>query len=573
MYTLNRTGRTRSTNIWPGFVDGLATLLLVVIFVLMVFVVAQYFLSVALSGRDERLARLDRQIAELSELLALEQETSSDLRSTLDTLTSELQASVDLRETLTSELAGLEEQRDSLASQLAALARERDQLEGELAAVVESRDDLRQRLIDSQREGETLDESLLEAQRTIEADRETIQVQLNELALLRDLREELEAAVADRERELRATEALLAESRAALSESEQRVAEQEARLAGQEERLEQQAGEIELSRTTLERLEAMLAAREAELAEREESLQARSSELALSEETLQRVRAQLMERDRRIDELEAQLASLDARDRDRLDELETLRAARDALLSRLMARGEQVAGLQQRLAQSQDFAMEQQELSETAQQRVALLNRQLAALQRQLAAVQAALEASEAREREQNVQIADLGRRLNAALASRVQELARYRSEFFGRLREILGDNPNIRIVGDRFVFQAEVLFPSGSDALQQEGREQISQLAGLLRDLAERIPDDIDWVLRVDGHTDRRPIATPLFPSNWELSSARAISVVRLLLQEGIPANRLVAAGFGEHQPLDPQDSEEAYQRNRRIELKLTER
>ncbi|NMA96514.1 MAG: OmpA family protein, partial [Phyllobacteriaceae bacterium] len=132
---------------------------------------------------------------------------------------------------------------------------------------------------------------------------------------------------------------------------------------------------------------------------------------------------------------------------------------------------------------------------------------------------------------------------------------------------------PDIEIVGDRFVFQAEVLFPSGSDALQPEGRQQIRQLAVLLRDLADRIPDDIDWVLRVDGHTDRRPIATPDFPSNWELSSARAISVVRLLLNEGIPANRLVAAGFGEHQPLDPRNTLDAYDRNRRIELKLTER
>jgi chemotaxis protein MotB len=180
---------------------------------------------------------------------------------------------------------------------------------------------------------------------------------------------------------------------------------------------------------------------------------------------------------------------------------------------------------------------------------------------------------SEKRERESQAKIADLGQRLNVALAQRVQELTRYRSEFFGRLREILGNRPEIRVVGDRFVFQSEVFFDRGSAALRGEARPELDKLAAALLDLEKQIPRDIPWVLRVDGHTDTRPIATAQFPSNWELSAARAISVVQYLISRGLKPDRLVAAGFGEFQPLDSGTSDEAFSRNRRIELKLTER
>ena len=167
----------------------------------------------------------------------------------------------------------------------------------------------------------------------------------------------------------------------------------------------------------------------------------------------------------------------------------------------------------------------------------------------------------------------EFGQRLNVALAQRVQELSRYRSDFFGRLRAILGDRPDIRVVGDRFVFQSEVFFDPGQAILQQGGRAELDKLAGVLGDLEKQIPTDIAWVLRVDGHTDVRPIASSAFPSNWELSAARAISVVQYLIGKGISPQHLVAAGFGEFQPLDPGNTEEAYRKNRRIELKLTER
>jgi chemotaxis protein MotB len=204
---------------------------------------------------------------------------------------------------------------------------------------------------------------------------------------------------------------------------------------------------------------------------------------------------------------------------------------------------------------------------------VDLLNQQIAAMRRQLAALEEALAASETRDRDSQARIADLGSRLNVALAQRVQELSRYRSDFFGRLRQILGQRPDVRIVGDRFVLQSELLFTVGQATLRPEASAELDRIATAVTDLSRDIPPDIPWVLRVDGHTDARPIQSPQFPSNWALSAARAISVVQYLMGKGIPPQRLVAAGFGEFQPLDPATTDEAYGRNRRIELKLTER
>ncbi len=216
----------------------------------------------------------------------------------------------------------------------------------------------------------------------------------------------------------------------------------------------------------------------------------------------------------------------------------------------------------------------EKQVSARALSQVELLNQQISALRRQIAALEDALNASESRDRESNARIADLGKRLNVALAQRVQELNRYRSDFFGRLREILSDKDNIRIVGDRFVFQSEVLFPTGSSDINPAGEVEMKKLADAVIELNKEIPDDINWVLRVDGHTDNVPLAgTGRFRDNWELSSARATAVVKFLIANGVPANRLVAAGFGEYQPLEASDSPDARARNRRIELKLTER
>jgi len=212
-------------------------------------------------------------------------------------------------------------------------------------------------------------------------------------------------------------------------------------------------------------------------------------------------------------------------------------------------------------------------VSARALAQIEVLNQQISALRRQLAALEDALNASEKREKESQARIADLGSRLNVALAQRVQELSRYRSEFFGRLRAILGNRPDIRIVGDRFVFQSEVFFDTGQATLLPEGIAELDTVANALNEIEKKIPPEIAWVLRVDGHTDVRPVSGANFKSNWELSSARAISVVQYLISRGVPAQRLVAAGFAEFQPLDTGNTEEAYKRNRRIELKLTER
>jgi chemotaxis protein MotB len=216
----------------------------------------------------------------------------------------------------------------------------------------------------------------------------------------------------------------------------------------------------------------------------------------------------------------------------------------------------------------------EKQVSSRALAQIEVLNQQISALRRQLAALEEALQTSEKRDRESQGRIADLGQRLNVALAQRVQELSRYRSEFFGRLRAILGNRPDVRIVGDRFVFQSEVFFDTGQALLLPEGRAELDKVGAALTELDKQIPAEIAWVLRVDGHTDVRPITnSPLFKSNWELSSARAISVVQYLISLGVPAQRLVAAGFAEFQPLDTGNTEDAYKRNRRIELKLTER
>jgi chemotaxis protein MotB len=262
------------------------------------------------------------------------------------------------------------------------------------------------------------------------------------------------------------------------------------------------------------------------------------------------------------------------------DEIARMRASlataeneRDRLKSAAEAPGADAAAAQSKTSALSTQLDSEKRLSSRALAQVEVLNQQIDALRRQLGALQNALDASEKKGQQSQEKLADLGQRLNVALAQRVQELSRYRSDFFGRLRAILGDRPDIRVVGDRFVFQSEVFFDAGQAVLKPEGRAEIDKIASALSDLEKQIPPDIAWVLRVDGHTDVRPIASSQFPSNWALSAARAISVVQYLISRGISPQHLVAAGFGEFQPLDTDKTEEAYRKNRRIELKLTER
>ena len=299
-------------------------------------------------------------------------------------------------------------------------------------------------------------------------------------------------------------------------------------------------------------------------------------------------------KDTALTQLNAQIAqltdqlSLDKTTKiDMEEELARLRASlsgaeteRDRIKASAEAAGAGAASIQAQLSDSQgrigtlNTALDtEKSISARALAQVEVLNQQIVALRRQLSALEQALDAAESKDRGAQTRIADLGQRLNVALAQRVEELSRYRSDFFGKLREILGNRPDIRVVGDRFVFQAEVFFDSGQAVLNAGGRSELDKLAGALLDLDKQIPPEIPWVLRVDGHTDIRPIASAQFPSNWALSAARAISVVQYLIGKGVSPQRLVAAGFGEFQPLDPDRTEEAFRRNRRLELKLTER
>jgi len=264
-------------------------------------------------------------------------------------------------------------------------------------------------------------------------------------------------------------------------------------------------------------------------------------------------------------DLESTIASLTAT-------LATAQGERDNLVSQLAGLDQVDDGSAQTIAGLTTELGNERELSREANAQVALLNQQLAALRSQIGALESALNASETRDSQSKTQIADLGRRLNLALAQRVQDLSRYRSDFFGRLRQILEGRADVRVVGDRFVFQSEVLFAGGQAGVSPEGFGDLDTLAAAILQLQAEIPPEINWVLRIDGHTDRRPIRSVQFPSNWELSAARAISVAKYLVSKGVPPSRMVAAGFGEFTPLDPADTEEAFRRNRRIEFKLTE-
>lgn len=274
--------------------------------------------------------------------------------------------------------------------------------------------------------------------------------------------------------------------------------------------------------------------------------------LGETESTLTQTRAQLEGQDAEVARLTADINALDALKR----QLESEVAARLAELS-----------------EKQDKLVAATELSAKSAAQVELLNRQLAALRAQLSELSAALDLAKAQSKAKDVRIDELGKELNLALANRVGELNRYRSDFFGKLREILGNRADIQIVGDRFVVPSELLFASGTDELTPAAQAQLDRLAQTLREVTAEIPREIDWVLRIDGHTDKRPIKTARFPSNWELSTARAVAIVKQLVVSGIPAHRLAANGFGEFRPLDPADTPAAYAVNRRIEIQLTNR
>jgi len=463
-----RRGRGGNLDVWPGYVDALSTLLMVIIFVLLVFVLAQGFLSVALSSREQAVDQLNRRVAELAELLSLEATQGDQLRQQVGRLGNDLQSAAGARDTALQSLALIREERDRLAN-------ERDGLRGE---------------------------------------RERLGARLSDLELAA-------RSAADR---ASATERQLAE---ALARAE--------RTGGDAARLQR-------------------------------DLRGSQSELAAAQAALEAMRREAQALDRQV-RVERETSTQRLAEMARLSEqIRALTALRDEL--------ERRAAQEQRGRERAEVeAGERARLAESAAAQVALLTRQTEALRSELARLSRALDLAEAEGRDRNAQIALLGQRLNAALAARVEELQRYRSDFFGRLRNVLGERPEVRIVGDRFVFQGEVLFAPASAELSEAGLRQLRDLAGVLSEVTPLIPADVAWVLRVDGHADRNPIRSARFASNWELAAARAIAVAQILIAEGLPPNRVAATSFGDAQPIDPGDSPQALARNRRIELRLTDR
>lgn len=540
--------RNRDTNTWPGFVDALASLLMVIIFVLMIFIVAQFYLTQILSGKDDTLARLNQQIAELTDLLSLEREANAELRVTVAQLSSELQTSLSARDRLNAQVDRLTAAQSTLETRLADLTRERAVLQGRIDSLEASRTGVDSRLLEVLRERDALLGKLAEIERKeriATSERDAIAIDLERaLEVVQANRDTIEAQLKDLERlrrdlsALRQTRADLERQIAGLVALRQRL---EADLAGA-------GAEIATLKTDQAAAAARIAALDTDLTASRETVQDLNQTLGAERDKTKALEARLADQTERT-----LLAQKEIEDRDiRLEELfSDLNASRETLV------------------QAREALSEEERAAAEARQQVELLNAQIAALRQQLARIEEALEVSERENESKNARIVDLGKRLNAALATKVQELARFRSEFFGRLREVLSGREDIRVVGDRFVFQSEVLFASGSADIGEQGRESLAQLASTLKEIAERIPDDINWILQIEGHTDAVPISNERFANNWDLSAARAISVVEFLIQQGIPANRLSATGYGEFQPIDTQNQN----RNRRIELKLTQR
>ena len=468
---------------WPGYVDALSTLLMVIIFVLLVFVLAQAFLSVALTGRDKQLDRVNRQLAEVSDMLSLERGRGADLQQSITQLNREL--------------ATASAARDSLSQQLAAVQTQAERATADRDTLRSDRDRLAQQLADA----------ALQA-RSGAARAERLQQDLAASASRTDAAKQETATVATQ----------LAEARRQLGDTTSR----------------------------LEDARSQLAEMQRQIAELDKTVQANKDTIAA-----------------RLSDL-AKLAQ----------ENRALAALRDSLEKQAQDAAARAMTDQQRRAAVETQLAEEKRLGDSAKAQLALLNQQVDELKTQLASVAMALALTQVQGQEKDTQIANLGQKLNIALATKVEELQRYRSEFFGKLREVLANRPGIQIVGDRFVFQSEVLFPLGSADLTQAGQNGITALAITIKDIAKQIPPDIKWVLRVDGHTDRQPIkGSAAFPSNWELSVARAITVVKLLIADGVPAEHLAATGFADNQPLDSDDTPDAYAKNRRIELRLTDR
>ena len=527
-----------TTNIWPGFVDVLATLLIVIIFVLMVFTVSQIYLSDAISGRDKALQDLRSQINELSKILVIETKDKEEALSTLSETEKELE---DTQLNLQSE--------QLLSEQLQTdVAKKRSELFVQEQNIIALSEQI---------------SSLLKELRIVANALETYEGQEIVLLETEGLGERINKALATRIDQLKLLNEKLEQSEKSLNEKILELDLVNQKLNDNEVALQDQIFQYQQLTNDLLEINDSLGLKDATLKEQLDAIRFKNEELA-------RLNKDLIQKDSTIFNLRGKISELN----NILSLSEEKQVEQEVQLSNLK---NQILSIEEDSKIKEETSLKEIEKmqiqAEQTLQQINLLSNEIDILKNEISILNSALEANEIDILAKDLEIEVLGEKLNKALTSKVFELQKYRSEFFGKLQAILGDREDIKIVGDRFIFETELLFDSASADLQESGKEKLSEIGLTLKETTVDIPSEIDWIIMVEGHTDKRPINTFKFPSNWELSTARANSVLKLLLDIGFAPDRLAAAGYGEFYPISNGDTDSDYQQNRRIELKLTSR
>ncbi len=576
-----------TTNIWPGFVDVLATLLIVIIFVLMVFTVSQIYLSDAISGRDKALQDLRTQINELSKILVIETKDKEEALSTLSETEKKLedtelnlQSEQLLSEQLQTDVAkkrseifvqeqniiALSEQISSLLKELRIVANALETYEGQEITLLET-EGLGERI--NKALATRIDQLKILNQELDNANFKLLESEKSLKSTIAELNEKNESLMAINE-SLGLEEGGIEEQLLAIKNKNEKLLslndeleKTNIELSLRDEELQSQISQYQELMNDLLEINDSLGLKDASLNEQLDAIRFKNEELARLNKDLIQKDSTIFNLRGKISELNNVLSLSEDKQKQQLEKLELLQSQIVSL--------EQENQTQKETSLKEIKNMEIQ-ASKTLEQ-VEILSNQIDTLQKEISLLNDALEASESQALIKDLEIEVLGEKLNKALTSKVFELQKYRSEFFGKLQSILGDRKDIKIVGDRFIFESELLFDSASADLQLSGKEKLSEIGLTLKETTNDIPSDIDWIIMVEGHTDKNPIQTIRYPSNWELSSARANTVLKLLLDLGFPPNRLASAGYGEFYPISNGETESDLQQNRRIELKLTSR
>ena len=576
-----------TTNIWPGFVDVLATLLIVIIFVLMVFTVSQIYLSDAISGRDKALQDLRTQINELSKILVIETKDKEEALSTLSETEKKLgdtelnlQSEQLLSEQLQTDVAkkrseifvqeqniiALSEQISSLLKELRIVANALETYEGQEITLLET-EGLGERI--NKALATRIDQLKILNQELDNANYKLLESEKSLKSTIAELNERNENLMAINE-SLGLEEGGIEEQLLAIKNKNEKLLslndeleKTNIELSLRDEELQSQISQYQELMNDLLEINDSLGLKDASLNEQLDAIRFKNEELARLNKDLIQKDSTIFNLRGKISELNNVLSLSEDKQKQQLEKLELLQS--------------QIVSLEQESQTQKETSLEEIknmeiQASKTLEQ-VEILSNQIDTLQKEIALLNDALEASESQALIKDLEIEVLGEKLNKALTSKVFELQKYRSEFFGKLQSILGDRKDIKIVGDRFIFESELLFDSASADLQLSGKEKLSEIGLTLKETTNDIPSDIDWIIMVEGHTDKNPIQTIRYPSNWELSSARANTVLKLLLDLGFPPNRLASAGYGEFYPISNGETESDLQQNRRIELKLTSR